>query len=349
MASAGIKIPFVADVGSFLQGTKSMTSSLDDVSDSLDELGQDAAKAQRTSQRAFSSIGVDADQAAEKVERSFKDSFDDIPKAAKVAGAKTSRALDDSVGSAAGGKKAKFAEFGNDLGGELGQNIGEGISSKAVGISGALDTTLGTIGGVLPALGPAGAIAGVGALVISSIIGGISAAAEAKRQQVKDIGAAMFDALNDGIVDRTEQTDIVTKALGQENWTDALAIIRQQSEDTGVSVKSLFDAYAHGTDVVGVDLDAVIAKHTTMTSVITAGRSYTVPVLDATAKAAQGVKDQLQASADAAALTTDNINTQAAAFGTLDKAAQAYYRTVAAGQSAAIQTLGIVGGRKLVP
>lgn len=219
MASRGVGIPFVADVGPFLKGTGQVEDALDNVIDSLDGVAREGKRSadlietsfegmseevQAADRRLeskfdafFDSVETGALSASDKMEREFKTAFDSVERSAQTSGRKASQHIEDIPDDARPKSKGKFGALGEELGGELSQNIGEGISSGKTGVAGALDTMLGTLGGVIPALGPAGAMIGVGALVVGSIVKGILDNQEEVRKAVQQTMSDAIDAAAD--------------------------------------------------------------------------------------------------------------------------------------------------------
>ena len=284
MASRGVGIPFVADVGPFLKGTGQVEDALDNVIDSLDGVAREGKRSadlietsfegmseevqaadRRLEQKFnafFDSVEADSTSASDKMEREFKTAFDDVERDARHASSKIGRTIDDGLTGGAHGKATRSQAAG-EIGSEFAQNIGEGISSGKVGIAGALDTVLGTIGGVLPALGPVGAVAGVGALVIGSVIAGLNSNAEAARAKAREIGASLYDAMQDGIVDATEKETALEKVLGVDNKADLLRKVQEISDRTGESVSEIYKKITGVSQETTEQIEKNIAAHTT--------------------------------------------------------------------------------------
>lgn len=269
----GVGVPFVADVGPFLKGTGQVEDALGNVIDSLDEVAHQGRTTEQVISRSLDNTADDARTASGKLEGKFKEAFDSIVADSKTAANKVERHIDDVPDHVRTTGKGRFGEVGADLGGEFAQNIGEGISSGKVGIAGALDTVLGTVGGVLPALGPAGAVAGVGALVIGSVISGINASKDAAIKRAKEIGADLYTAMQDGVIDATEKESVLEKVLGVDNEADVLRKVKEFSDKTGLSVQEVYKIITGASSTTRADIEKTIAAHTTLVGGPSGGRA----------------------------------------------------------------------------
>lgn len=284
MASKGIGVPFVADVGPFLKGTKDVEGALDKVIDSLDGVAQEGKRSadlietsfegmskdvQAADRRLeekfnafFESVEDDSTSASNKMTREFKDAFDDVERAARKSGDKVGDHLSDGVTHGAGKGKHAAAEVGTEIGQELTQNIGEQIGSGGAG--GLADIFLGTIGGLasIPGLGAAIAGIGVGALIIKQIFDGMAAEQEARKAKIKELGAQMYEAYSDGVSTQQEKEDLATKALGVDSWFEASKKIKEIADRTGLPFITVYDAVVNHSAAAKAQIEAVEKAHT---------------------------------------------------------------------------------------
>lgn len=258
----GIGVPFVADVSGFLAGTGKVEGALDDVIDSLDDVARQGQRTEDVVSRSLTGIGTEATDSSDKMEREFKTAFDQVERDSKASGKRIGTNIDTGLNGVDG--KANRKQAAGEIGSEFAQNIGEGISSGKVGVAGALDTVLGTVGGVLPALGPVGAVAGIGALVIGSVIAGLNANAEAAKAKAKEIGSALYDAMQDGVVDATDKESVLEKVLGVDNKAELLRRVQEISDQTGLSVSEVYKQITGESSTTREDINKTITAHTTL-------------------------------------------------------------------------------------
>lgn len=262
-----IKVPFIAEVGSFIKGTTDMVRSLLDVSDSLDDIGQtdvdvsgienlgraaDTAGLKVTglgeeldslnrvdtsgAESELKEIGTAGDAAAEKVEQSFSAAFKSLKADGQTA---TQAAKADLDGVAKHGSNAA-----DEFKSEAKQNVAESLSSFQGDASSAVDAVQSTFGGLAAALGPAGLI---GASVAAAGIGlarGLFAKSKQEAEDFRNKVGDIFDELrsNEGVLGAAFQTDSIAKLL----------------QDTDLFKKTLGVDLPTATRVFGADLDTVL-------------------------------------------------------------------------------------------
>lgn len=222
----GINLSFLADVSSFLRGTKDVEASLDRVSGSLDDLVTDANATGDRVGDAFDDAADGADAAADRMERTFRDTFDRVNDSADDGMTRVRQTVDDDLDGVARGGKAK--EVGGEIGAEMTENIGEAFRSGDIG--GSLFETLTSLA---PALGPLGIGIGIGAAVIVNVIKGMDDGAEKLQAAV----TAMFDAVEvdassltikwnrqkllDGAIDALTEGDATADLAKVQEWIRA--------------------------------------------------------------------------------------------------------------------------------
>ena len=142
------------------RGVKDLSSALDEVADSLDDIARDAQRQGTPTERALDGIGdagTDAareiDRAGDKVERTFRDMVQDARKA------------DDAVkkvGDDGPQSLRKLGDAGSEVGQELRQNLGETFASFKGDLADLPQIAQDTLGG-LAGSGALGGIAGLAA------------------------------------------------------------------------------------------------------------------------------------------------------------------------------------------
>jgi hypothetical protein len=233
-----IKVPFIAEVGSFIKGTTDMVRSLLDVSDSLDEIGRtdvdvsgieelgtsaDAAGLKVSGlgeeldslnrvdttgvESELKEIGTAGDAAAEKVEQSFSAAFKSLKADGQTA---TQAAKADLDGVSKHGSRAAD-EFKQ----EAKQNVAESLSSFQGDASSAVDAVQSTFGGLASALGPAGII---GVSVAAAGIGmarGLFAKSKQEAEDLRELVGNIFDELrsNSGVLGDSFQSTQIADLL----------------------------------------------------------------------------------------------------------------------------------------
>jgi predicted transcriptional regulator len=234
-----IKIPFIADVTAFLGGTRKLEESLDDVADSLDDIGTAGSDVERKVGSDLDGVARAADDSADKISRSFRDAFNDVEAAGRTSSRKVKADVDD-VGHKG---SATLQEFSS----EAKQNVAESVSSFNGSASSAVDAIQSTFGGLVSALGPAGLVGaaaiGVGIGFARSLFSKSQEAAEEFRGRVLDIFEELRSSAGDispefkmdtlaGIISDAEE---LKKAFDVDNLDDFRAVLDQ----TGLSVGQL--------------------------------------------------------------------------------------------------------------
>lgn len=211
-----IKIPFIADVTSFIRGTKDLHESLDDVADSLDDITKAGARVDVQVGDDLESVGREADESAEKVERSFREAF----KAVEAQGRTSSRKVKQDVDEVGERGSSTIREFGS----EARQNVAESLSSFTGSASSAVDAVQSTFGGLVSALGPAGLL---GAGVVAAGIGmarGLFEKSQEEAERLAERVSAIFGELRDsaGAVSFDFKSEAISQLL--DNADDLKAI-----------------------------------------------------------------------------------------------------------------------------
>jgi hypothetical protein len=250
-----IKIPFVADVASFLRGTSDMEAALEDVSGALDDLartdatqveddlqgigkaadqasqdveqlGQDLDDAGKGTglQRAegdLKDLGAQADTTGEKIERSFSEAFDKVKAEGRTATQRVKHDLKD-TGDAGSATMSEFSQ-------EAKQNVSETLSSFDGSASSAVDAIQGTFGGLVSALGPAGL---VGAAVVAAGVGLARGLFEKSKEAAQEVAEGVADLAGQLI-------ELGSLSLGTEQVNDQLKEFASTAEDGKVKLDEL--------------------------------------------------------------------------------------------------------------
>lgn len=236
---AGIKVDFIADVTSFLRGTKATEESIGDVSDALDDMARDAQKDARTAgtalERGVEGGADDAGDALEDLTRSFRDMARDSARYSKAAG--------DDVGDnmKRGAKEAEHAT--SELRDEARSNFSEVASSFSGDMTSAVDLVQGTLGGLAGFAGPVGlGLAGLGA------IGGAFAAqwkqaTEDTKARISDMYDDMVesgnDFLSDSVIQQGVRKIVLDEAGRVTDYATAVDIAKSSGLDLGVVLRAL--------------------------------------------------------------------------------------------------------------
>lgn len=233
---AGISINFLADVKNFLRGTKNVEDELENVADSLDDMAKDG------------------DKAAEKIEKSFRDL------------ARETKQTGDTMSTGMKGGFDKTRKHGEDAATEIKDEFKSNLSEVTSSFDGSVesmgDLVQGTLGGLVGSLGPLGVAAGAaGALGVGVIIAEITKAAEeaeAAKQRISELGAAMIDAASNGEVPLELVIDNLKSIVtNSEDAAKKFTDIQKEAEDLGLSAEALASAYAGGDKALKDQLDAL--------------------------------------------------------------------------------------------
>lgn len=222
----GINIQFVSDVRGFLSGTKDVQRSLDDVADSLDDLGREATKAGEKLGDELKDGGEKGEDAAKGLERKFRDALDTVRTDSRKAGDD----LGDSIrrgADKAGEGLDNFKEEARDTARETAASFDGSADSLA-------DMFQETAANALSGFGPAGAAAG---LAIAAGAGVAFNAWQEKTERIKEAVSSMFeDMLESGNEYLSESyiqqagNDWLSNASG-----DQLQILKEAAEDLGMA------------------------------------------------------------------------------------------------------------------
>lgn len=232
----GINIPFISDVRDFLRGTSSVEDSLDDVADSLDEMGDTARDSARTAEQSLDGIGDTAQDSARTAERALDgvgDALGDVSDDARDAGRDMTRSLGDgaeegqdaaqrlersfrdaldnvrtearSAGDAVGSDMDQGTREASEGVAQMSEEAGANAREVAASFDGSAqsiaDGFQGLAAEALGGFGPAGAAAGVAVaagmgLAMSSMEKAKEEAQEAA-EEIAEIGGSLID-LGDG-------------------------------------------------------------------------------------------------------------------------------------------------------
>jgi archaellum component FlaC len=191
--AGGIKIPFLADVRSFLTGTKQVEKALDDTADSLDDLAHEAQRAGDDTGDALAD-GVDdgTDRAAKSVDKLEK-SFRDLARDAKASG--------DKVGDSMRHGTDRATEGVHEIGRESESTAKESAASFSGSADDIADAFQEVAANAFAGFGPAGAVAGVAAAAgIGFTIAALQKAADeanALKDRVLDLAGELSEVGGD--------------------------------------------------------------------------------------------------------------------------------------------------------
>lgn len=280
---AGINIPFLSNVRDFLRGTSDVEGALDDVADSLDDMGRDAQAAARDAERALddvadagTNVGDDIKDAGRDAERALDDVAQqaaktgteiesEIETAARAAGdeaEKMERSFKDAFDTVS--KKAKDAgddidkntRQGTGRGGEaIGEfkqeavsNFSEVASSFQGDMTSAVDGVQGLLGGLagssIPGVGIAAGIAG---LAMGAAFAGAQEEADKTRERIDRLREAFTE---------TESTVKGTDEVWRETiaeWGDPMTALGDNIVAVQDKIKAMgFDAEETDTIIRGI-------------------------------------------------------------------------------------------------
>lgn len=271
--AGGIKIPFIADVSSFIKGTDNVSDALEDVSDSLNDVARDARTAGEDAgeglARGIEDGARDAESGVERLERDLRDSLEKVEREAKDTGdgiEKLGDAAKDAAreGDNAFDKLARSTRKVDDATDAAGEGMGEfkdEANSTAREAAASFDGSADSIQDVFQELaanafagfGPAGAAAGLAAavglgLAVSALQSGADKANEAKERIVelaRAIDEAGGDISNVRLGERIREwgQEIVDQKSWWELWQDtavtALEDVQKRSRELGLDWKTI--------------------------------------------------------------------------------------------------------------
>lgn len=273
-----IEVKFLANLVSFLRGTRDMATHLDQVGDSLDDLVDAAAQAGDqagaqlgdgldTAARAARDLGQAGDRAGDQVADGMRDgvrstrdltqAFDrleaEAARASKGAGDGLRRGVGDGLDGikeeASQSARETAASFRGEMT-DLGQVVQDTLANGMVG------------------LGPIGLAAGLGvAAAFGTGMANMEADTERAEQRVSDMYQAMLEAGNRYRTE--EQLQSATKALADNADQWALALERQAA--SGVEIGTVLRAMVGDADAVAIVRQGLVRSAEAEVEAIKAG------------------------------------------------------------------------------
>jgi hypothetical protein len=200
--------------------------------------------------------------------------------------------------------KGRFGAVGAEVGEEFSQNFGEAVrSGNPLGAVFETATSLG------PALGLAGLAAAAGAGIVSAVVSGI----KANEQRIKDAGASLYDAMQDGMLDQAEKDDLLTQVLGVDNVPEAMRKVSRISRELGVKASDVFaEIISGGSAQTAID-DYMKQIEAGIERAAQAGQAPDPELL----RKWKEYQDLLQTSADIIDYSNEALRTQRTILGTL--------------------------------
>lgn len=263
MASKGYTIAIATDTRLFEQGVRmGIIKPTEDADEALTDLGKNKGPAQledglRDAQRATDKLGDETRQMTEQAQRDYR------------AMALAEKKSTDDAGShfeLSSREKTKISkETIHEIGNEAKQNAAETFSSFDGSAQSFVDGVQGTLGGLVSSLGPLGLAAGAaGALGIGLINGALGKADEQTAQFRQDVADLATDLIETGDTGKQSIGYMVDQLKKLATETDPNAVnlkkIHDQAKSLGVPFKDLALAYAHGTDAIDSQIEA-LKKH----------------------------------------------------------------------------------------
>ena len=201
-----LKLDILANTRQFVSESKKAGASLEDISDSLDDLARDAKTDGQKTERAIDDIGEaaedtgrDIDKAGDKMERTFREMTKDAQKAERAVKDVGDKAK-SSTSSGFGDASAASSEFKD----EALSNFSEITSSFDGSMESIGELAQGTLGGIaanIPGIGIAAGVAALGIGAITAEIQRTAEKAEETKQSVIDSYLEIGDALDKEAVD----------------------------------------------------------------------------------------------------------------------------------------------------
>lgn len=294
----GVNIPITADAAKVISEGRKVEGALDDVIDSLDEVGREAKNTDKVIDTAMEGVEKSAKSAADDLETKFSTAFDKVKKEARTAGDTVNRETRQGADKAGEGVQS-FKD-------EAVQNFSEVASSFSGDMSQAADGVQGLLGGLASALpGPVGLIAGLLGGIGGAMLAGFQKGAEESEQRVADMYENMKESrstfLNDeyfadavsaivddakkfeqaqriasesgvsvGVALRAMAGDTEYAALVSEQFERKYGDLKRSLEDQNAyersraGQKNLTDEQRHGLDVMDewVDVNGQVARST---------------------------------------------------------------------------------------
>lgn len=303
-----IELKFLANVTSFLKGTRDVEGSLDKVADSLDDVAHDSARAADSMGDDFAEAARDVDRSTERMEQSFAD----LARSAKADMDKAGDAVQRNVGHSGRGPMA-LQEFKS----EAIQNLSETASSFDGSMDSIADGIQGTFGGLAAGLtGPLGLAAGA-----IAIVGGTFAAqwAASSEEAKESVSAAYDDMLESGLNFLTQQA--VQAQVSDLVNSDDYDKLREQAKLLGVSVGEIATAWTTSGEArdaalsgsrknirdLNAELQGLIDAQSSGTGKLMAGKSSEAAAIRDQIRDYQKIIDKIEAQADSQSLAEDKV------------------------------------------
>lgn len=250
----GVNIPIAADASTVVREGKKVEGALEDVIDSLDDIGTASKDTARDSEKALESIGDEAEQSGDRLEKSFRESFKKVEKAAKTEGKEAGRALAKGVKDGADDKpltgkdvfkadlKAELVSNAAEAGGEAARGLKDGFDTEDM--STILDGVSDTIVQVGVLGGPIGTAAGLAASsAMQLLVGPVLEDAKANAEQFQ----ATFTDAFDNIVaegeamgrELTISATVEQYAKDAEKFKTATDIAARSGVDAGLVLRAM--------------------------------------------------------------------------------------------------------------
>jgi hypothetical protein len=240
-----IEIKFLANLVSFIRGTRDMSTHLDQVGESIADVVEEAEQAERAGEDIGDGVAKgarDADTSLDRLRRGFQQVQDESRRTSRDARQDFDRMADNTQ------------EFKN----EAVQNLSEVASSFKGDLSDMADGVQGLTGGLASALTP-----GIGIPV--AILGAAAAvfganwanATEESKERVAGMFQAFLDAGSEYLQADQWNQAITDLAADQDKWNQALKV----SEGTGLSVQTILRAMAGDQSALASAIDSETSSH----------------------------------------------------------------------------------------
>jgi DNA-binding ferritin-like protein (Dps family) len=247
---AGISIPFVADVRSFLKGTSDVEGALDDVIDSLDDVAQAGKDVERVIGDSMEDVERSTDDASDNLEKSFRDAFDKVERDARTSGEKAGRNFAKEMDQEVDKGTRQIKEAGTEAGDEFSQNLGGAIASGD--FSTIAQETAGGLAGTFGKAGPIGlaltALLGVGIAVFSAM--------QARAEQLSADTQTLYDNITQGADETALRAAALESAFMRGNYVDNMSAMQQVADALGISLEDAVDTLMRADQTSDAYLDA---------------------------------------------------------------------------------------------
>lgn len=274
-----LKLDILANTRQFVSESKKAGASLDDISDSLEDVAREARAQGGKTERALDDIGDagkdtarDIDTAGGKMERTFRELVKDAKKADTAV---------EQVGDSGKAGFGKAKEGAQELSSEIGSNLGEAVSSFRGDLSDLGQVGQDTLGGLaatLASAGPAG-IAGAAALAAGAAGLGLVTAAldntKAKQEEVSAAAAEWADSYltSAGLI--VDASSVVANVQAQATDPDRYKKAEENARDWGVTVETAMLAIAGDATSLEVVQESLNAKQERWVEVLKEATSAT--------------------------------------------------------------------------